>query len=58
MNWGAEDLTAASVLMLAAIVAIVVVFRTIHSRVWRLLSLAVIMLVFLTVWAELDVGIF
>ncbi len=58
MNWGIEDLVAAAVLLLVAVVGVAVVLSTVHSRMWRLLLVGVIIFVVLAIWAQLAVGIF
>lgn len=57
MNWGMEDLVAASALLIAVAIAVTVVFRATRSRVWRLISTGVVILIALAVWAQLAVGI-
>ena len=58
MNWGLEDLAAAVVLVLTAVAATIVVFKTSHSPLWRALLAGGVILVVLAVWAQLAVGIF
>jgi hypothetical protein len=57
MNWGIEDLVAAAVLLLAAVIGVAVVLRTVHSRLWRMLLTGLVILVVLGIWAQLAVGI-
>jgi hypothetical protein len=57
MNWGVEDLIAAAVLLLAAVVGVVVVSKAVHSRLWRLVLTGLVILIVLAIWAQLAVGI-
>jgi hypothetical protein len=57
MNWGMEDLIAAAALLIAVAIAVTVVFRATHSRVWRLILTGVVVLIAFAVWAQLAVGI-
>ena len=57
MNWGAEDLAAAAVLLLATVVAVAVVFKTNRNRMWRVILTGAVILAVLAIWAQLAVGI-
>jgi CHASE2 domain-containing sensor protein len=57
MNWGVEDFIAAAVLLLAAVVGVVVVSKTVHNRLWRLVLTGLVILILLATWAQLAVGI-
>ena len=57
MNWGLEDLSAAVVLLLTAVAATMVIFRTSHSPLWRALLTGGVILVVMAIWAQLAVGI-
>jgi hypothetical protein len=57
VNWGTEDIAAAAVLLLVAVVAVALILKAVHSRTWRLLLTGLVVLVVLAVWAQLAVGI-
>jgi hypothetical protein len=58
VNWGPEDFLAAAAMLLGASFAYVIAARVLHTRRQRLMAGAGVMMVLLTVWAELAVGIF
>ena len=58
VNWSLFDFIIMGVLLLLAGGMIEVVLRRVRSRDNRLVLLAIIVLLFLLVWAELAVGIF
>lgn len=57
MNWGIEDFAAAAALLTAAWLGITLVRRNVHGRVTRPILLIGVVLVALTIWAHLSVGI-
>lgn len=58
MNWGIEDLAAASALLLGAAIALTVVFKTVPRRLPRNLLAGGVVLLLIGIWVQLAVGIF
>ena len=58
MNWGFEDVVAATLLIAGALLAIMAVRRLVHRRSLRLVFIAIVLLVVLAIWAHLAVGVF
>jgi hypothetical protein len=58
VNWGPEDFIAAAVMLLGASFVYVMAARKVKTARRRMLAGAGVLLVLLTVWAELAVGIF
>ena len=57
MNWGAEDFFAAAALIWGAGLAIELAVRFLRTTTHRLATIAVVLLGFLLIWAELAVGV-
>ncbi len=57
MNWGIEDVVAATMLVAAAALAVWLVRRFVRRKSSRLLLTILVGLVFLATWAHLAVGI-
>lgn len=58
MDWGLEDLTAATILLVGAGIALAIILRTVHHRGLQMLGVIAAVLIFLAIWAHLAVGIF
>jgi len=58
MNWGMEDLIAASGLLFGAGLALAFVFRIVRAGPARVFLVCVVALVLIAVWAHLAVGLF
>lgn len=58
MNWDLEDFTAATLLLASAGIAMAVIYRTVHRRAIRMLGVVAVVLILITVWAHLAVGVF
>ena len=58
VNWGPEDFLAMSLMLTVLCLAVEAALRWLGTPMRRLAAVAVAVLVFLLVWAELAVGIF
>jgi hypothetical protein len=57
MNWGLEDVFAATLLIGGGILTIIAIQHLVHRRVLRVLLIGIAVLVGLAIWAHLAVGI-
>ncbi len=58
MNWGLEDVFAATLLIGAAILTIIAIQHLVHRRLLRMLLVAIAVLIVIAIWAHLAVGVF
>lgn len=58
VNWSVFDFLAAGTLLLSTGVMIEIILRKVPKKVHRLVLLAVLLFIFILIWAELAVGIF
>jgi hypothetical protein len=57
MNWGLEDVFAATLLIGGAVLTIIAINHLVHRRPVRILLIAIALLIVLAIWAHLAVGI-
>lgn len=57
VNWGPEDFLAMAAMLLALGLGLEATYRLVKQRMARLVLAAMLVLLFLAVWAELAVGI-
>jgi len=58
VQWTVSDFVVAGILLLGAGLVLELILRTIKKTAFRILTIAILLLVFLLIWAELAVGIF
>jgi hypothetical protein len=58
MNWGLEDVFAATLLIGGGVLTIIAIRHLAHRRALRMLLIAIAVLIVLAIWAHLAVGIF
>ncbi len=58
MNWGLEDVFAATLLIGGGILTIIAIQHLVHRRALRMLLIAIAVLTVAAIWAHLAVGIF
>ena len=58
VNWSAFDFVVAGILLLGTGLLAELLIRKLKNRTYRIAAIAVLLAVFLMVWAELAVGIF
>ena len=58
VNWSLSDFMVMGVLLLGTVIFLEVVLRTVTKRDIRIALIALILVLFLLIWAELAVGVF